>query len=93
MVFPVRLIRGAERYTCLQYGPELSVPDKGAKRKGYRRSPRSTFLYFGNKIFLNSTTLHSPPRLSRPHDRLSNTSRDQFHFHLSFLPFQFHNPP
>ncbi len=32
MVFPVRLMRGAEGYTCMQYGPELSVPDKGAKR-------------------------------------------------------------
>ena len=32
MAFPVRLMRGAEGYTCLHYGPELSVPDKGAKK-------------------------------------------------------------
>ena len=32
MAFPVRLMRRAEGYTCLQYGPELSVPDKGTKR-------------------------------------------------------------
>lgn len=32
MAFPVRLMRRAEGYTCLQYDPELSVPDKGAKR-------------------------------------------------------------
>lgn len=32
MAFPVRLMRGAEGYTCLHYGPELSVPDKGEKK-------------------------------------------------------------
>ena len=32
ILFPFRLMRGAEGYTCMQYGPEPSEPDKGAKR-------------------------------------------------------------
>ena len=31
ILFQFRLMRGAEGYTCMQYGPEPSEPDKGAK--------------------------------------------------------------